>query len=122
MFFIIGVTSGTNNLGTRRCGRFSCCGTYGVMAAVTCAYQQFTFFFLPLFRFGKRYFVSCPNCGAVYEISKDEGRRIEHDFTAEINPDKIVRVVSGRAVKFCPNCGAQVNSDCRYCPNCGAKL
>ena len=121
MFFIIGVTNGTSDLGKRKCGGFPCCGTYGVMAAVTCTYSQFTFFFLPLFRFGKHYFVTCPNCGAPYEISKDEGKRIERDYTAEINPNKIFRTKINTQ-KFCPNCGARVGPDCKYCPNCGTKL
>lgn len=121
MFFIVGISSGTLELGTRRCGFFPCCSLSGAVAAVTCVYRQFTFFFLPLFRFGKRYFVSCPNCGAVYEISRDEGKRIERDPSAVIDPQKILRV-AGRAPRFCPNCGAQVDPGSRYCPYCGSKL
>jgi uncharacterized OB-fold protein len=121
MFFIIGITSGSATLGSRRCGRFPCCGGYGSFAVVTCAYRQFTFFFLPLFRFGKRYFVSCPDCGAVYEIEREEGRRIERDPGAEINPERMHRI-SGQAARFCPNCGTRVEPGSRYCPNCGTKL
>lgn len=121
MFFIIGITSGTVELGLRSCGFFPCCSIRGSRALVTCVYRQFTFFFLPLFRFGKRYFVSCPNCGAAYEINREEGRRIERDPYAEIEPDSIFRV-AGRTVRFCPNCGTQVDPDSRYCPYCGVKL
>ena len=120
MFFIVGVTSGSAEIGMRGCGWFPCCGVGGT-AAVTGAFQQFTLFFLPLFRFGKRYFVSCPNCGAVYEIERDEGRRVARDPAAVIRPDAIRRV-AGRAARFCPNCGAQVDPSCRYCPSCGTKL
>lgn len=120
MFFIVGITSGTAALGLRRCGFFPCCSRGGA-AAVTCLYRQFTFFFLPLFRFGKRYFVSCPCCGAVYEIGRDEGKRIERDPQAEIDPGKLRRT-SGRAARFCPNCGARIAPDSRFCPYCGAKL
>ena len=107
MFFIIGVVSGSAEIGLRECGFFPCCGTRGKMGAVTCAFRQFTFFFLPLFRFGKRYFISCPDCGAVYEIERDEGRRIERNPSAAIRPESIRRV-AGRAAKFCPNCGEKL--------------
>ncbi len=122
MFFIVGITSGTTNLGFRVCGYFSCCSLRKQTAMVTCVYRQFTFFFLPLFRFGKRYFVSCPNCGAVYEIDREEGKRIERDPAAVINPDRIFRVAGQHSGRFCPNCGKQVNPDCRFCPYCGTKL
>lgn len=121
MFFIIGITSGSAELGLRACAAFPCCRAQGVTAMATCVYRQFTFFFIPLFRFGKRYFVSCPNCGAVYEIARDEGRRIERDPGAVIDPGKLFRV-AGRAARFCPNCGAQIDPGSRFCPYCGTKL
>lgn len=121
MFFMIGITSATQKLGERKCRSFPCCSIDGRTVMVTCVSKQFIFFFLPLFHFGKRYFISCPNCGAVYEIHREEGKRIERDPSAEIDPDKIFRV-AGRAGRFCPNCGSQVNSDSRYCPYCGVRL
>ncbi len=121
MFFIIGVTSGAHDLGLRRCGYFSCCSGGGAMAAVTYTFQQFTLFFIPLFRFGKRYFVTCPNCGTVYELPKDEGRRIEKGPAAEINPERMY-VVQGASRKTCPSCRYAVDPNSRYCPNCGARL
>ena len=120
MFFIVGITSGTSELGMRRCASFPCC-SHGGAAALTCVYRQFTFFFLPLFRFGKRYFISCPDCGAVYEIERDEGKRVELDPQAEIDPGRIHRL-AGRAARFCPNCGQRVNPDSRFCPFCGSRL
>jgi endogenous inhibitor of DNA gyrase (YacG/DUF329 family) len=122
MFFFIAVVSGREELGPRRCGRFPCCGTVGAAAPVTCVFQRFILFFIPLFRFGRRYFVSCPNCGAVYEIEPEEGRRIERDPAAEIDPERMHRVSSGRAANFCPNCGSPVPLDARYCPRCGTRL
>ena len=121
MFFFIGVTNGTSDLGSRKCGYLPCCGIYGASVEVTCVYSRLILFFIPLFRFGKRYFAACRGCGTVYEISGDEGRRIEHDLGAEIDPAKMARTHMS-AHKFCPQCGAEVNPECRYCPNCGARL
>ncbi len=121
MFLIFGITNGTNDLGVRKCRFFSCCSSSEVMAAVTCTFEQFTLFFIPLFRFRKRYFVSCPNCGTVYEMRSDEGKRIERDYAAEINPDMLF-IVQGANKKTCPSCKCSVDPYCRYCPNCGTSL
>lgn len=122
MFFIVGITSGSAPLGLRRCGRFPCCGAYGAAAAVVCVFQQFTFFFLPLFRFGKRYYVTCPNCGAVYELNREEGRRLERDPNAQINPDQMTRISGASGRHYCPHCGTEVEPGSHFCPNCGTQL
>ncbi len=121
MFFIIGITNGSNDLGTRKCKAFSCCGSFGTMAAVTCTFQQFTLFFIPIFRFGKQYFVTCLNCGTVYEMTKAEGQRIARDYSAEINPEQLF-VVQGTSRKTCPGCNSAIDPNARYCPNCGTRL
>lgn len=121
MFFIIGIGNGSSELGARRCRTFACCRICGAAAMVTCVYQQFTLFFLPLFRFGKRYFVTCPGCGAVFELSKAEGKRIERDPNAEIDPEQMYRTGSP-AGRICPSCRRPVASDAHFCPNCGTKL
>lgn len=122
MFFFFAVTSDTRELGRRKCRYFPCCGVTDAMAVVTCASQRFIFFFIPLFRFGKRYFISCPNCGSVYEIARDEGKRLERDPSAEVNPEKIHRLAGGRAAHYCPHCGAPVEPGNLFCPHCGQKL
>lgn len=121
MFFFFAVISDTRGLGRRLCKHFPCCGANEATADVTCVSQRLILFFIPLFRFGRRYFISCPNCGAVYEISKEEGHRLEMDPTAEINPDRIYRMV-GQMAHYCPNCGAPIEPESRYCPRCGRKL
>jgi len=119
MFFVFGITSGSKDLGTRRCRALSCCGSS--MAAVICTFQQFTLFFIPIFRFGKRYFVTCPSCGSVYEMAKPEGQRVERDTSAEISPDQIY-IVQGANRKTCPGCHCAIDPNSRYCPNCGTRL
>lgn len=121
MFFFFAVTSHTRELGRRLCRFFPCCGVTDSLAAVTCVSQRFIFFFLPLFSFGKRYFISCPNCGAVYEIARDEGKRLERDQNAEVDPDKITRM-TGRSAHYCPRCGTPVEPGSLFCPRCGQKL
>ena len=122
MFFFLAVTSGTRELGRRRCRYLSCCGTYGAEVSVTCVYQQFILFFIPVFRFGKRYFATCAGCGAVFEMNREEGRRVERNPSAEIDPSAMTRVAAGSDPRFCLRCGAPISPGDRFCPNCGGKL
>ena len=122
MFFFLAVTSGTRELGRRRCRYLPCCGTYGAEVSVTCVYQQFILFFIPVFRFGKRYFATCAGCGAVFEMNREEGRRVERNPSAEIDPSAMTRVAAGSDPRFCPRCGAPISPGDRFCPNCGGKL
>ncbi len=121
MFFIIGIGSGSSPLGLRRCGGFPCCGAISA-AAVVCVFQQFTFFFIPLFRFRRHYYVTCPECGAVYELSREEGRRLARDLNAEIDPSRMVRISGASGRHYCPHCGTEVEPGSRFCPNCGTRL
>lgn len=121
MFFIIGIMEGTASLGTRCCSSLPCCGAGGVYALLTCAYHQLTFFFIPIFKFGKRYFLTCPNCGAVFEVEREQGRRAARDPAYRIDSAKLYRT-GQQAALFCPNCGARVSPDTRYCPYCGRDL
>jgi predicted RNA-binding Zn-ribbon protein involved in translation (DUF1610 family) len=121
LFLLFGTTYGTTDFGTRRCSFLPCCGKHGGMVALTCTFQQFTLFFIPLFRFGKRYFITCPDCGAVYEMRKEAGEYAAANWNAEINPDSIF-IVQNSYKKTCPACKCSVNSDSRYCPNCGERL
>lgn len=121
MFFFFAVTSDTREIGRFPCGCFPCCGAGGVPAVVTCASQRLILFFIPLFRFGKRYFVSCPSCGTVYELDRKEGRRLEKSPSGSIDPDRIYRMV-GKTARYCQNCGTRIEPGSRYCPSCGNKL
>lgn len=122
MFFFLAVTDDTRSLGKRRCRLFSCCGLSGAEAEVVCVSRKFILFFFPLFRFGKRYFVTCPGCGAVYELAPGEGKILEHNPDAEINPDKLIRVSRREQAMFCPGCGAKVQPGTSFCPYCGRRL
>ena len=118
MFFLFGVVSGMRDLGERSC-MLPCCGM--VRAVLTCSFHQFTLFFVPLFRFQKRYFLTCPRCGSIYALSKEEGRRLERDPHAQADPTALSFLrQSGR--RCCPHCGCNVEANSRYGPQCGAFL
>ena len=118
MFLIIGTNSGISDFGYRRCLFPLPCGCQG--GAFSCSYQALTLFFLPLLRFGRRYFLTC-SCGAMYEMPKEEGKRLEKNPNAEIDPHNLF-IVQSSSKKTCPFCKSSVNRDSLYGPRCGAKL
>lgn len=120
MFLIFGTTQGKKSFGFRFCRYLACCAQGGNME-VFCTYTAFTLFFLPLFRYGKRYFAACPQCGVVYEMSVEEGKRLSRDPSAQIDPNNLF-IVQDSYKKTCPSCKSSVNGDCLYCPYCGARL
>jgi len=122
MFFFVAVTDDTYSLGFHKFQYFPCCRQNSVIAEVTCTSRKFIFFFIPLFQFGKRYFVSCPRCGSIFEMDRKTGRQLEKNPSAEINPECLHQMSTGHPTGFCPNCGAQVDPWMRYCPSCGRKL
>lgn len=118
MFLMFGINNGESDLGFR-IGVFPCCGKQ--QGVLCCVFQQFTLFFIPIFRFSRRYFLTCPVCGSIYEMDKQEGKRLEHNPTAEVNPAALHQV--GQASRqFCPQCGTAVAPGTNFCPNCGYKL
>ena len=92
MFFIFGVVSGLRDLGIRCC-TLPCCGT--VRAILT--------------------------CGSIYELSKEEGRRLEREPHAQADPTTL-RFVRQNGRHCCPYCGCNVEWNSRYCPQCGTFL
>ena len=88
MFLIFGINDGNESLGARWCPYLTC-HPNGAWMEITCTYQAFTLFFIPLFRISKRYFATCPYCGSVYEIPKEEWKRLSRDSSLPLNPDTL---------------------------------
>ena len=89
--------------------------TYTVSGA---SYAVFTLFFLPLFRFGKRYYARMSCCGASCSISKETGRAIEKKKISEI-PEEELKFTGSGAKHHCAHCGFETDEDFQYCPKCG---
>lgn len=47
-------------------------------------------FFVPVFRYDIQYFLICPNCGKTYEISREDGRRLERQPDFALPPDHLI--------------------------------
>ena len=127
MFFIGGINSGYQELryngSTVICGR---CGAYG-RYTVFMTYMVFSFFFIPLFKWNRRYYVKMSCCGSVYELNPEVGAAIARGEEREIREEDLTLRQDGdlrwnKPPRRCPSCGFETGEDYDYCPKCGNRL
>lgn len=123
MFFMMGITEGRRDLDYNRMVVCDVCGRYG-RYAVFMTYTVLSLFFIPVFRWNRRYYVQMSCCGTVYSLDPEKGRRIERGEAVDIEPADITVVSRGGVTrtKVCPSCGYRTDEDFEYCPKCGQKL
>lgn len=77
MIFIGGIAQRQKDLGflqtliCKKCGRFGSVSVYMV-------YTYFSFFFIPLFKWGKKYYAVSSCCQTTFSIPDELGKAIEH--------------------------------------------
>lgn len=123
MFLIFGISQKEKRLVFDQLIVCKCCGKYG-QADAFMTYTYFMFFFIPLFKWNKRYYIRMRCCGATTEIDKELGKAIEQGTVTEINFDKIrFAHQQENQIKHCNYCGfTSTEADYEYCPKCGEKL
>ena len=149
MFFMMGITQGRKELPFTQTVICDRCGSYG-RYMVFMTYTVLSLFFIPVFRWGKKYYVKMSCCGATYELDREVGREIERGVDVEIRPgdldylggqnpysysnhwndqddDDQPKEISQKdsyitVIKRCPNCGFSTEEDYEYCPKCGSHL
>lgn len=128
MFFMIGVTQGRKDLAHDQLVICTQCGRYG-RYKVFMTFSQLLLFFIPCFRWGKKYYVQMSCCGTVYELNPEIGARIARGEQVQIGSADLH--YAGRSgqyqntahmVRRCEACGYQTQEDFSYCPKCGAPL
>ena len=140
MIFIGGISNGIKQLfyGKRlRCG---VCGSLSEVRVIM-TYTYFSFFFIPLIKWNRRFFVEFACCASVYELSKEKGMEILHGGEPEILPEDLTLCQRGGASgnsqetetrqeeredrsdrRYCPHCGREIEVKFSYCPYCGGEL
>ena len=125
MFFIIGVSNGQKDLTYTNAALSICkgCGAY-CRCRVYCIYMSFTLFFIPMFKWSKKYYVECLNCGTRFSLNKEIGKKIEYGDNVIISPDDLEAstTFSNPQYRKCFNCGYETELTFEYCPKCGNKL
>lgn len=129
MFFIASVNQGKKNIGHHQLVICDKCGQYG-RYEVLMTYMYLSLFFIPIFKWKKRYFVKSSCCHTMYQLNPKVGRRIRRGMEVEITPKDLVLIQKGTAIrqnnlthKFCIHCNyTTAEEDFAYCPKCGTLL
>ncbi|MFV0314965.1 MAG: zinc ribbon domain-containing protein [Anaerotignum sp.] len=121
MIFIGGISQGYKDLTflqtliCKKCGRYSSVSVYMV-------YTYFSFFFIPLFKWDKKYYAVSSCCKTTFAISNDIGKAIEREELTSLQEDDLEIVgMSNLAYSNCRSCGYLLTPEYTYCPKCGTK-
>ena len=89
MIFIGGISQGQKELAYGGSAVLcAICGGYGRYQVIM-TYTYFSFFFIPLFKWNRRYYVKTTCCGSVYELDPEVGRAIAGGEDAEIRQEHL---------------------------------
>ena len=124
MFFMMGITDGRKVFDYTQTVICNICGKYG-RYQVFMTYTVLSLFFIPCFKWNKRFYVQTSCCNTLYELDPEIGKRIAKGESLEIRPDDLTKVnIPGHAKTYerCSNCGYETNEDFEFCPKCGVKF
>lgn len=117
---MIGITEGRKDLDHSQLIVCDACGKYG-RYEVFMTFTVLSFFFLPVFRWNRHYYVRTSCCGAIYELDPETGNAIRHGEAVEITASDL-KPLSVPTGKRCVHCGFEAQEDFEYCPRCGNRL
>ncbi|NLM41230.1 MAG: zinc ribbon domain-containing protein [Firmicutes bacterium] len=120
MFFIgiFGVQSKDEVIKTEQAVTCPVCGAYDRYEVIR-AYTYFHIFFIPVWKWNKRYFVRTRCCQRLCALEDGVGARIERGEAVTITAAHLR--CSEAPANICPACGAQLHSSFAYCPYCGIR-
>lgn len=121
MFFIAGVSSKQKLLDFHQTIICPHCGSYG-RYEVLMEYMYLSLFFIPLFKWNKRYYVKSTCCNTIYNISNELGERIARGESVTIKDEDLQLLHQGVYIHRCNNCGYELIENYKFCPNCGTQL
>ena len=118
MFFIMGGGSNSKQLSFDQTVICKCCQKYGhIQVFVT--YSYVSLFFIPLFKWNKRYFAKMSCCNSVSELSSELGREIEKGNITSLGEDFLNFHQAHNPWKCCSSCGYTTSEEFEFCPKCG---
>ena len=121
MIFIGGIATGRKDFDFRQTMICKKCGRYSSIS-VFMVYTYFSFFFIPLFKWGKKYYATSNCCNTVFAIDPALGKAIESGESIALteNDLEIIGMTSNQT-NHCPDCGYLLLPEYEFCPKCGKK-
>ncbi|WP_455537725.1 zinc ribbon domain-containing protein [Terrisporobacter sp.] len=122
MFFIGGIYNREKKLDYTQNTICSSCGAFDRME-VFMTYMCFSLFFIPIFKWNKKYYVKYSCCDSVYILDDEVGKKISYGDDISISESDL-RILNNNTatVNKCNNCGYIYDSSFNFCPKCGQKL
>ena len=81
-------------------------------------YMVFYLFFVPVFKWGKKYFAKRYYEDTMYELDLETGKKIEDGIVVNLSlPERNLS-----AYNICSQCGRQFDKEYSFCPYCGKRL
>ena len=120
MIFIGGIAQGQKDLGFLQTLICKKCGRYGSVS-VFMVYTYFSFFFIPLFKWGKKYYAVSNCCQSTFSISEELGKAIERGESVTLREEDL-EMAGVSNDTHCPHCGFLLTPQYTYCPKCGQKI
>ena len=119
----MGITDGHKELDYDGGGMNICksCGAYA-RYTVFMTYMCLSLFFIPTFKWGRKYYVKTSCCDSLFELNAEKGRAIANGKAVTIEESDITSVMQNGRAKSCRNCGFETREAFEYCPMCGEKL
>lgn len=82
-------------------------------------YTYFHFFFLPLFKWNREYYVRFRCCNRLFKVPEDYVDELKD--SSDIDIERLEEIDSFSR-HTCPNCGAHIDPSFVYCPYCGRDI
>ena len=119
-FFMMGVNQGRKNFDYNDLIICKECGSYGRLN-VFMTYMCLSIFFIPVFKWNKRYYVQTSCCNTIYELDPEIGKQIQWGQKVDIKTEHLSRIQQEirKVKKKCHNCGYETEEDFEFCPKCG---
>ena len=122
MFFIGGISNGEKKLDYIQSTVCPRCGSFGRMD-IYMTYMCFSLFFIPIFKWNKKYYVKYTCCNSIYVLDNEIGTKISDGENISISEDNLhLADYNITTINRCNNCGYICDNDFEYCPKCGEKL
>lgn len=122
MFLMLGINDDRKELDFSQMIVCDACGAYG-RYKVFMTFTVLSLFFIPCFKWNRRYYVQTSCCGRLYELDRETGAAIARGEQVEIRPENLHEMPGqGYDARRCANCGYTTREDFEFCPKCGRKF
>lgn len=117
MFFVgvFGIGSKNKNLGAVK---FKCTGCINESFSLIELSKTFDLFFIPIFKFSKKYLIVCNSCKSMYEVKQTSLDKILNSKVIQYEDIKEIILEAN----ICPYCNTHTTKEFSFCPKCGKAL